>query len=124
MECSETWRTDAQPQPGIGNVAGGRTIALHALAVDPAHQKSGFGKTLMKSYIEYMRKEGEADRISILTYDRLVSYYEKLEFTHYGKSGSEYAGIEWHDLVNNSSSSLRYVMANTVLFRHTSITLS
>lgn len=72
---------------------------MHALAVAPAHQKSGLGKALTKVYIERFRNTGTTDKIAILTYDSLVSYYEKLGFTHYGKSEAQYAGIEWHDLV-------------------------
>ncbi|KAH0438598.1 acetyltransferase [Colletotrichum camelliae] len=89
MSFPETWKTDPTAQYGVGHQAEGRTIALHSLAVSPSYQRSGFGKKLMKSYIEYMRQHGQADRISILTYDRLLPYYQTLGFTHYGKSASE-----------------------------------
>ncbi|KAJ3454739.1 hypothetical protein MRS44_013339 [Fusarium solani] len=78
----------------------GRTIALHALAISPEYQRSGFGKALMGAYINLMKQSGTADRISILTYDCLVPYYTKPGFEHYGKSESEYAGIAWHDLAS------------------------
>ncbi|KAI9159101.1 N-acetyltransferase [Paramyrothecium foliicola] len=97
MAYPEDWKTSSATQ-SVGHKPQGRTITLHSLAVDPAHQKSGFGRRLMKAYIEEMQRSGKADRIAILTYDRLVPYYEKLGFTHYGKSKSEYAGVAWHDL--------------------------
>ncbi|KAL0935748.1 GNAT family [Colletotrichum truncatum] len=98
MSFPPTWKTDPTAQHDVGHIADGKTIALHSLAVSPSYQRSGFGKKLMGSYIEYMKQNGQAERISILTYDRLVPYYQKLGFTHYGKSQSEYAGVAWHDL--------------------------
>ena len=99
MAYPEDWKTNSTPQ-STGHKPQGRTIALHSLAVSPNRQKTGLGKGLMKAYIDEMRRTGNADRIAILTYDRLVPYYEKLGFTHYGKSESEYAGVAWHDLVS------------------------
>lgn len=98
MAYPEDWKNNSKPQ-SIGHKPQGRTIALHSLAVSPTRQRSGLGKGLMKAYINEMRRTGNADRIAILTYDRLVPYYEKLGFTHHGKSASEYAGVAWHDLV-------------------------
>lgn len=105
MVIATNWQTDPKADHGEGHRPTGRSLALHSLAVAPAHQSLGFGKALMKAYIEQMRQEDDVDRISILTYDRLVPYYKKLGFTHYGKSASEYAGIAWHDLVRLQSSS-------------------
>ncbi|KAH8898883.1 acetyltransferase [Thozetella sp. PMI_491] len=98
MAYPADWRANPQAKSDVGHQPEGRTITLHSLAVAPARQNSGFGKALVKSYIEQMKQTGEIDRVAILTYDRLVSYYQKLGFTHYGKSKSEYAGVAWHDL--------------------------
>ncbi|KAK1986839.1 acetyltransferase [Colletotrichum cereale] len=98
MAFPETWKTDPTALYRIGHRPEGRTIALHSLAVSPPCQRLGYGKKLLSVYAEEMRKAGLADRISILTYDRLVPYYQKLGFTHFGKSQSEYAGVAWHDL--------------------------
>lgn len=102
MAFPAMWKADPTATYDVGHRPEGRTITLHSLAVSPSYQKLGFGKRLMQSYIDSMRRAGHADRISILTYDRLVPYYEKLGFTHYGKSESEYAGVAWHDLVSSS----------------------
>lgn len=99
MAVPSAWKTDPTATYDVGHQPEGRTITLHSLAVAPNLQKSGYGKTLMAYYIDHMKQTAQAERISILTYDRLVSYYEKLGFTHYGKSQSEYAGVAWHDLV-------------------------
>jgi hypothetical protein len=100
MACPPEWKTNPQADYEVGHKKNGTTIALHALAVSPKYQRSGFGKALMTAYIGQMKKAGRAERISILTYDRLVPYYQKLGFEHYGKSESEYAGVAWHDLVS------------------------
>ncbi|KAK1726528.1 acyl-CoA N-acyltransferase [Colletotrichum acutatum] len=99
MAVPSAWKTDPTATYDMGHRPEGKTITLHSLAVAPNFQKLGYGKTLMAYYIEHMMETAQAERISILTYDRLVSYYEKLGFTHYGKSQSEYAGVAWHDLV-------------------------
>ncbi|KAF6819233.1 GNAT family [Colletotrichum plurivorum] len=98
MDFPPTWKADPAAQYDVGHKPEGKTIGLHALAVLPSQQRSGFGKKLMIAYIEHMRENGQADRISILTYDNLVSYYEKLGFTHYGTSDCKHAGVAWQDL--------------------------
>ncbi|KAF5673429.1 acetyltransferase [Fusarium heterosporum] len=98
MDYPSDWKANPQGEYDVGHKKGGRTIALHALAVSPDYQRSGIGKAIMRSYIERMEVINAGDRISILTYDRLVPYYQKLRFEHYGKSESEYAGVAWHDL--------------------------
>lgn len=87
------------PSSKKGHQEQGRTIALHSLAVVPEFQGQGLGKTLMRSYIQRMESSGVADRIAILTYDRLVHYYEKLGFVSKGRSKATYAGREWYDMV-------------------------
>ncbi|KAK7211492.1 hypothetical protein V2G26_018670 [Clonostachys chloroleuca] len=98
MAFPPEWKNDPKAKYSVGHQAKGKTIALHSLAVSPQHQRSGFGKALMKAYFKHMKERGAAERISILTYDRLVPYYKALGFEHYGKSESEYAGVAWHDL--------------------------
>ncbi|KAF5016762.1 hypothetical protein F66182_11446 [Fusarium sp. NRRL 66182] len=98
MDYPSSWKADPQASYGVGHKKDGRTVALHALAVSPDYQRSGLGRAIMRAYMERMKQLGTADRISILTYDRLVPYYQKLGFEHHGKSESEYAGVAWHDL--------------------------
>ncbi|KAF9773942.1 hypothetical protein IL306_008155 [Fusarium sp. DS 682] len=102
MDYPRNWKDEPQGDYDVGHKKNGRTIALHALAVAPDYQRAGLGKAIMRTYIERMNMEDAGDRISILTYDRLVPYYQKLGFDHYGKSQSEYAGVAWHDLVSGT----------------------
>jgi ribosomal protein S18 acetylase RimI-like enzyme len=82
-----------------GHQYDGRTIALHSLAVLPELQGLHLGQTLMKSYIHMMKGLGLYDRISLITYEHLVSWYELLGFTYHGPSNCKYGGEEWHDMV-------------------------
>lgn len=77
----------------------GRTIALHSLAVLPAYQKRNIGKVLLKAYVQRMNESRAADRISILTFDRLVPFYESMGFENKGKGGSQYGGENWVNMV-------------------------
>ncbi|TDZ16451.1 Polyamine N-acetyltransferase 1 [Colletotrichum sidae] len=98
MAFPPKWKDNPAGHYDVGHQPQGSTIALHSLAVTPSVQRRGLGKKLMASYTKHMKDAGIADRIAILTYDRLLSYYQSLGFTHYGKSASEYAGVAWHDL--------------------------
>lgn len=92
----------APPEAGVphrGHNEAGRTLAVHSLAVLPAYQRVGLGTTLMKAYVQRMLEGEVADRISILTYDELIGFYEKLGFENKGKSKTEYGGGNWTNMV-------------------------
>ncbi|ENH65255.1 Polyamine N-acetyltransferase 1 [Fusarium oxysporum f. sp. cubense race 1] len=120
MDYPRNWKEDPQGDYAVGHKKNGRTIALHALAVAPDYQRAGLGKAIMRVYIERTKSLNSADRISILTYDRLVPYYQRLGFEHYGKSESAYAGVAWHDLVsgikNRKTNSNWDIVLHTIFF--------
>lgn len=110
MKVPPNWRDQPHPADAtVGHQEDGRTIALHSLAVEPKFQGQGLGKTLLKAYVQRMQNSGVADRISILTYDRLVSFYESVGFENRGASKVQYGGGGWVDMVRsfNSPSSTR-----------------
>ncbi|KAI9726608.1 MAG: hypothetical protein M1828_000975 [Chrysothrix sp. TS-e1954] len=82
-----------------GHQEHGRTLAVHSLAVLPAFQQKGLGSTLMKAYVQRMVESDVADRISLLTYERLKPYYLKLGFEDRGRSDASYGGGEWWNMV-------------------------
>lgn len=82
-----------------GHDEAGRTIALHSLAVVPEYQKLGLGTILMKSYVQRIMEADVADRIAILTYQRLIPYYAKLGFENKGQSDATYGGGNWINMV-------------------------
>lgn len=101
MEIPPGWEAaDPKAAHSVGHQPDGRTVMLHSLAVSPTYQRGGLGKALMRAYLARVKETGLGDRVAILTYDRLVPYYQGLGFEHYGKSKSNYAGVAWHDLVS------------------------
>ena len=82
-----------------GHQEEGRTIAIHSLAVLPQHQKRGFGKMILKAYVDRMRPSGLADRISLLAHDHLLAFYERAGFENRGQSATQFGGGGWTDLV-------------------------
>lgn len=106
MQLPANWRNNRdKPQDSakVGHQPNGGTVALHSLAVCPSHQKLGLGKYLMSRYIEKMREMQAVERISILTYENLVSYYLELGFQLLGASASNHGGVAWKDMVRISS---------------------
>lgn len=90
----------------IGHQEDGRTIAVHSLAVLPEYQNRGLGKILFKSYIQRMVEAENADRISILTYDKLVNFYSSnFGFRDVGKSEASFGGGDWIDMASSPSCS-------------------
>lgn len=87
--------------PKIGHKEQGRTLCIHSLAVLPAYQKRGLGKTLLKAYIQRMESQGVADRIALIAHDELIPYYEALGFRSLGKSKAQFAGGGWTDMVRD-----------------------
>ncbi|OMP87233.1 Polyamine N-acetyltransferase 1 [Diplodia seriata] len=101
MNVPSNWRDQPYPSnASVGHQEDGRTIAIHSLAVEPEVQGRGLGKTLLKAYIQRMQTSGVADRISILTYERLVSFYESVGFVNRGPSKVEYGGGGWVNMVS------------------------
>lgn len=93
----------AMPKPGDGTTVGhneaGRTICLHSLAVLPEFQAKGLGSTLLKDFIQRMEGAGAGDRIAIITFERLVPWYERHGFRSLGRSEATFGGEVWYDMV-------------------------
>ena len=102
MALPPKWQSDPHADPHLGHKEEGRTICLHSLAVLPEYQNQGLGKTLVLSYIQRIQSAGVVDRIALLTYDRLVPFYERLGFEYRGKSKAQYGGGGWNDMVRAS----------------------
>ncbi|KOS37552.1 hypothetical protein ACN38_g11652 [Penicillium nordicum] len=83
----------------VGHEEGGSTIAIHSLAVDPAHQGKQVGSTLMKSYIHRIREAQIAERIAIIVHDHLIPFYESFGFESRGPSKCQFGGGGWVDMI-------------------------
>ncbi|KAL9077083.1 MAG: hypothetical protein Q9157_003479 [Trypethelium eluteriae] len=99
MALPENWQEQTTVDTRLGHKEQGRTIALHSLAVVPECQKMGFGQMLLKGYIQRTQASGVADRIALLTYDKLIPFYEKFGFENKGKSDVAFGGEVWNDMV-------------------------
>jgi predicted N-acetyltransferase YhbS len=102
MRLPSDWKSERWTFEGgqaVGHEEGGRTIAIHSLAVLPEHQGKQVGSTLMKSYIHRIREAQIADRIAIIAHDHLVPFYESFGFESHGPSKCQFGGGGWVDLV-------------------------
>ncbi|SLM33709.1 GNAT domain [Lasallia pustulata] len=101
MEIPSNWQSDLtrDDDDTKGHSENGRTLALHSLAVLPAFQNQGLGKTILKSYMQRMSSSGVADRIALLAHDGLVKFYESVGYVNKGKSGVTIGGGGWNNLV-------------------------
>lgn len=93
----------------LGHKEDGRTVCIHSLAVLPAYQKKGLGKTLMKAYLQRMESHGVGDTVALIAHDHLINYYESFGFVDKGVSECKFGGGGWHDMVSleNCSQSTR-----------------
>ena len=82
----------------VGHREEGRTLIIHSLAVLPAYQRRGLGKTLLKAYLQRMEAQGVADRVVLLAHQELVAYYEAVGFENLGRSRATFGGGGWFDL--------------------------
>lgn len=112
MALPPNWKTDPTAKSPLGHQDDGRTVAIHSVAVSPAHQRKGLAKHLLKAYIERIESAGIADRISLITYDRLVAYYEQFGFKNEGESSVVFGGEKWYDMVSLSYSRLSPLSIN------------
>jgi ribosomal protein S18 acetylase RimI-like enzyme len=96
MALPQNWKSDPTANSDLYN---GGTVCLHSVAVLPSYQGRGLGKILLNGYIKHMREAKICDRLALITYDRLVSYYEQFGFRNLGKSKSTFAGVAWVDMV-------------------------
>ena len=104
MDFPPEWRKGVSESDRRGHQEHGRTIALHSLAVIPAYQRIGLGKTIMRSFIQRMETSGVADRIALLAHNHLVAFYESFGFVNRGESAAQFGGGGWNDMVNRNPS--------------------
>lgn len=90
----------------IGNDPNGRKIGVHSLAIRSEYQGKGIGRALMKEYIQFLQDSNEsAESVVLITYDRLVRFYESVGFKNVGRSPCTFGGLVWNALVGFSQSS-------------------
>lgn len=83
----------------------GRTLAVHAVVVDPAYHGQSIGSLMLKDYIQRMTTLHVADRIAILVHDKLKPFYALQDFEDLGPSEVTFSGGSWIDMVRPLSDS-------------------
>lgn len=99
MEFPPDWQSNTSTVETRGHRDGGRTIAVHSVAILPAYQNRGLGKTIVRSHTQRMETSGIGDRIALLAHDPLVGFYEKAGFENKGKSDAKFGGGGWNDMI-------------------------
>ncbi|KAL2021958.1 hypothetical protein VTK56DRAFT_6377 [Thermocarpiscus australiensis] len=99
MDFPKDWRTLGGRSADVGHQEGGRTVALHSLAVLPRLQGCGVGRMILKAYLQQMNSTGLVDRVALICQGHLISYYERFGFRHLGESKAQFGGGGWHDMV-------------------------
>ncbi|KAI9877351.1 MAG: hypothetical protein M1830_004157 [Pleopsidium flavum] len=103
MDFPPEWQHGVKESERRGHQEKGRTIAVHSLAVLPAYQRVGLGKTVMKSYIQRLESSGIVDRIALLAHGHLIEYYESFGFVNKGESTAQFGGGSWNEMVNSDN---------------------
>ncbi|GAD94193.1 hexokinase family protein [Paecilomyces variotii No. 5] len=97
----------------IGNDSNGRNIGVHSLAIRSEYQGKGIGRALMNEYVRYLRgSAASADSIVIITYDRLVKFYESVGFRNLGISDCSFGGGGWNALHHDRGPTQYYAPTN------------
>jgi ribosomal protein S18 acetylase RimI-like enzyme len=110
MALPKDWNTSTpDTSQGFGHKPGTRTAALHSLSVLPDLQASRVGSTLLRTFIQMIKDAKIVDRIALLTFERLVPWYERFGFENLGKSSAQYAGEEWYDMVRATSEIIHFL---------------
>ncbi|BCR91753.1 GNAT family N-acetyltransferase [Aspergillus chevalieri] len=118
MEMPQDWKLLADDEVVMvnGEVVGsepkGGSVAVHSLAIKPAYQGKGVGRSLMNAYIEYMKSGAvHAEQIVIIAHDHLIRFYESVGFENRGPSACQFGDGGWF------GSGVYYTWADLTLFR-------
>lgn len=74
MDYPKDWNSEHPTKSELGHQEAGRTIVLHSVAILPQFQGKGFGRVLLKAYIQQMGGAGIADRLALIAHDVSASF--------------------------------------------------
>ena len=69
MGVPEDWDSPHPTPSKLGHQEAGRTIVLHSVAILPAFQGRGLGRTLLCAYMQQMNGSGIADRLALIAHN-------------------------------------------------------
>ena len=114
MDFPPDWQSGVSPSETRGQQDGGRTIAVHSVAILPEYQGRGLGRTICKAYTQRMETAGIGDRIALLAHDHLIAFYQKSGYKNQGKSEVKFGGGNWSDMASLSRLSFELCHINAV----------
>jgi len=85
-----------------GHQLGAPTICLHSLAVLPAYQGRGLGRTLLRAYVQRLRDAHTYKRMALLADSDHVAFYLREGFRNVGSSKATFGETAWSDMVSHS----------------------
>jgi len=74
MDYPKDWAARGGRSADVGNQEDGRSVAVHSLAVLPQVHGCGIGKTILKSYLQYMHSSGIAEKVTLICQDVRCCY--------------------------------------------------
>ncbi|SEB21688.1 GNAT family N-acetyltransferase [Variovorax sp. YR216] len=73
-------------------------VVIMSVVIDRAHQGRGYASSMMRTFVERMRRMGKKS-IHLMCKDRHVALYERLGYRYVKPSASDHGGMAWHEMV-------------------------
>lgn len=89
--------SDEELKQLIGHDPDGKNMVVFALAVLPEYRGQGIARQLMARFVKDARKLGK-ENVLLMCKQRLITYYQSMDFEHTGLSKSTHGGAEWHEM--------------------------
>ena len=75
----------------------GPNVVIMSVAVDPAFQRQGISRALMKAFLSRMR-DLEKKQVLLICQTELIDMYAGYGFEYLGVSDSDHGGLSWHEM--------------------------
>ncbi|XP_077991701.1 serotonin N-acetyltransferase-like isoform X2 [Glandiceps talaboti] len=97
--CSSRYHGDTYTQECLKEyVDGGDAACLHSLCIAAEERRKGYGKDLLKRYVNHIQKTlPEIQRILLLCKEHLQSFYKSVGFTVKGPSSVQIGDSLWYE---------------------------
>ncbi|THU90396.1 acyl-CoA N-acyltransferase [Dendrothele bispora CBS 962.96] len=76
----------------------GRSVCIHSVCVDRAHQRRGIALSLLKEYIFKLQSSALYDCALLIAHEELIPLYKKAGFTLVGKSSVTHGPRPWFEM--------------------------
>jgi ribosomal protein S18 acetylase RimI-like enzyme len=80
------------------HVAGGETLCIHSVVIDPERRRRGLGSQMMREYLNYAAELPDLERIALIAKAHLVEFYRDVGFELVGPSRVVHGKDPWFEL--------------------------